>query len=81
MTEQPGRGVADHWLKDEGADQCVKCHVKYVNYFSTQVLFALIRIVCSGLLSMNVSTIVGIADKCSVTNAVGSNRKFLVFVS
>jgi len=28
VTEQPGRGVADHWLKDEGADQCVKCHVK-----------------------------------------------------
>lgn len=28
VTEQPGRGVADHWLKDEGADQCVKCYVK-----------------------------------------------------
>lgn len=28
VTEQPGRGMADHWLKDEGADQCVGCHVK-----------------------------------------------------
>lgn len=28
VTEQPGRGMADHWLKDEGADQCVACHVK-----------------------------------------------------
>uniref|UniRef100_A0A1B0A860 WD repeat and FYVE domain-containing protein 3 n=1 Tax=Glossina pallidipes TaxID=7398 RepID=A0A1B0A860_GLOPL len=32
VTEQPGRGVADHWLKDEGADQCVKCHVKFSLY-------------------------------------------------
>ncbi|XP_037812431.1 WD repeat and FYVE domain-containing protein 3 isoform X2 [Lucilia sericata] len=32
VTEQPGRGVADHWLKDEGADQCVKCHVKFNLY-------------------------------------------------
>lgn len=30
VTEQPGRGMADHWLKDEGSDQCVGCHVKYV---------------------------------------------------
>jgi len=28
VTEQPGRGMADHWLKDEGADQCVGCHVR-----------------------------------------------------
>lgn len=28
VTEQPGRGMADHWLKDEGADQCVACHVR-----------------------------------------------------
>lgn len=27
-VEQPGRGMADHWLKDEGADQCVGCHVR-----------------------------------------------------
>lgn len=26
---EPGRGgMADHWLKDEGADQCVGCHVR-----------------------------------------------------
>lgn len=30
VTEQPGRGMADHWLKDEGADQCVGCRVRYV---------------------------------------------------
>lgn len=29
VTEQPNRGMADHWLKDEGADQCVGCHVRY----------------------------------------------------
>lgn len=28
VAEQPGRGIADHWLKDEGADQCVGCHVR-----------------------------------------------------
>lgn len=28
VTEQPNRGMADHWLKDEGADQCVGCHVR-----------------------------------------------------
>lgn len=28
VAEQPGRGIADHWLKDEGADQCIACHVK-----------------------------------------------------
>ncbi|XP_036321880.1 WD repeat and FYVE domain-containing protein 3 isoform X2 [Rhagoletis pomonella] len=32
VTEQPGRGVADHWLKDEVTDQCVKCHVKFNLY-------------------------------------------------
>ncbi|XP_055386714.1 WD repeat and FYVE domain-containing protein 3 isoform X2 [Condylostylus longicornis] len=32
VSEQPGRGVADHWLKDEGADQCVKCRVKFNLY-------------------------------------------------
>ncbi|KAH8413938.1 hypothetical protein KR009_000634 [Drosophila setifemur] len=31
-AEQPGRGVADHWLKDEGTDQCVKCQVKFTLY-------------------------------------------------
>lgn len=28
VTEQPGRGMADHWLKDEAADQCVGCHIR-----------------------------------------------------
>lgn len=28
VTEQPGKTVADHWLKDEGADQCVTCSVR-----------------------------------------------------
>lgn len=28
VTEQPNRGMADHWLKDEGADMCVGCHVR-----------------------------------------------------
>lgn len=28
VTEQPGKTVADHWLKDEGADQCVSCSVR-----------------------------------------------------
>lgn len=28
VTEQPNRGMADHWLKDEGADLCVGCHVR-----------------------------------------------------
>lgn len=41
VTEQPGRGMADHWLKDEGADQCVGCHVKYVNEY---LCFSLNRI-------------------------------------
>lgn len=33
VTEQPNRGMADHWLKDEGADQCVGCHVRYDKYY------------------------------------------------
>lgn len=28
VAEQPGRGMADHWLKDDSADQCVGCHVR-----------------------------------------------------
>lgn len=32
VTEQPGRGMADHWLKDEGADQCIGCHVRFTLY-------------------------------------------------
>lgn len=28
VAEQPGRGMADHWIKDEAASQCVGCHIK-----------------------------------------------------
>ena len=29
VTDQPGRVVADHWMKDEGMDGCVSCGVKF----------------------------------------------------
>ncbi|KAK3103345.1 hypothetical protein FSP39_018631 [Pinctada imbricata] len=29
VTDQPGRVVADHWMKDEGADSCLACGVKF----------------------------------------------------
>ncbi|KAL2720725.1 WD repeat and FYVE domain-containing protein 3-like isoform X1 [Vespula squamosa] len=32
VCEQPGRTVADHWLKDEGADTCVGCGVRFNLY-------------------------------------------------
>ncbi|CAK9831938.1 WD repeat and FYVE domain-containing protein 3 [Anthophora retusa] len=32
VCEQPGRTVADHWLKDEGADSCVGCGVRFNLY-------------------------------------------------
>lgn len=32
VTEQPGKGVADHWLKDEGAEQCNLCDVRFSLY-------------------------------------------------
>ncbi|XP_034186854.1 WD repeat and FYVE domain containing 3 bchs isoform X3 [Osmia lignaria lignaria] len=32
VCEQPGRTVADHWLKDEGADCCVGCGVRFNLY-------------------------------------------------
>ncbi|XP_043271793.1 WD repeat and FYVE domain-containing protein 3 isoform X2 [Venturia canescens] len=32
VCEQPGRTVADHWLKDEGADSCVACSVRFNIY-------------------------------------------------
>ncbi|XP_014604234.1 PREDICTED: WD repeat and FYVE domain-containing protein 3 isoform X1 [Polistes canadensis] len=32
VCEQPGRTVADHWLKDEGADTCVGCCVRFNLY-------------------------------------------------
>ncbi|PNF28583.1 hypothetical protein B7P43_G09382 [Cryptotermes secundus] len=32
VSDQPGRAVADHWLKDEGADTCVDCGVRFTLY-------------------------------------------------
>ncbi|KAF7990932.1 hypothetical protein HCN44_000737 [Aphidius gifuensis] len=32
VCEQPGRTVADHWLKDEGVDSCVGCGVRFNIY-------------------------------------------------
>ncbi|XP_055711660.1 WD repeat and FYVE domain-containing protein 3 [Phlebotomus papatasi] len=32
VCEQPGRSMADHWLKDEGADQCINCSVRFTLY-------------------------------------------------
>ncbi|XP_050428058.1 WD repeat and FYVE domain-containing protein 3 [Adelges cooleyi] len=32
VVEQPGKGVADHWLKDEGSEQCNLCEVKFSLY-------------------------------------------------
>ena len=29
VTDQPGRVVADHWVKDDGGDSCVACSVKF----------------------------------------------------
>ncbi|KAL3875787.1 hypothetical protein ACJMK2_033704 [Sinanodonta woodiana] len=29
VTDQPGKVVADHWVKDEGSDSCLKCGVKF----------------------------------------------------
>ncbi|XP_064637335.1 WD repeat and FYVE domain-containing protein 3-like isoform X3 [Lineus longissimus] len=29
VTDQPGRVVADHWVKDEGGDSCLACGVKF----------------------------------------------------
>ncbi|CAI9723395.1 repeat and FYVE domain-containing 3-like isoform X2 [Octopus vulgaris] len=29
VTDQPGRVVADHWMKDEGVDSCLSCRVKF----------------------------------------------------
>ena len=29
VTDQPGRAVADHWIKDDGGDACVHCDVKF----------------------------------------------------
>ena len=32
VAEQPGRTMADHWLRDEGAESCVGCGVKFNIY-------------------------------------------------
>jgi hypothetical protein len=32
VAEQPGRAMADHWLKDEGAESCVGCGVRFSLY-------------------------------------------------
>uniref|UniRef100_T1IS53 WD repeat and FYVE domain-containing protein 3 n=1 Tax=Strigamia maritima TaxID=126957 RepID=T1IS53_STRMM len=29
VTQQPGRVMADHWVKDEGADSCIACNIKF----------------------------------------------------
>lgn len=29
VVDQPGRGVADHWVKDEGGDSCMACGSKF----------------------------------------------------
>ncbi|XP_076326045.1 WD repeat and FYVE domain containing 3 bchs isoform X2 [Tachypleus tridentatus] len=29
VTDQPGRAVADHWVKDEGGENCVDCGVRF----------------------------------------------------
>jgi len=29
VTDQPGRVIADHWVKDDGTDSCVSCQVKF----------------------------------------------------
>ncbi|XP_050392525.2 WD repeat and FYVE domain-containing protein 3 [Patella vulgata] len=29
VTDQPGRVVADHWMKDDGVDSCLSCGVKF----------------------------------------------------
>lgn len=29
VTDQPGRVVADHWMKDDGAESCLQCGIKF----------------------------------------------------
>lgn len=29
VTDQPGRVVADHWMKDDGAENCPVCSVRF----------------------------------------------------
>ncbi|KAG8229679.1 hypothetical protein J437_LFUL010268 [Ladona fulva] len=32
VSEQPGRAITDHWLKDEGAEACAACNVRFSLY-------------------------------------------------
>eukprot|EP00095_Tigriopus_kingsejongensis_P009945 maker-scaffold981_size73921-snap-gene-0.19 protein:Tk09945 transcript:maker-scaffold981_size73921-snap-gene-0.19-mRNA-1 annotation:"low quality protein: wd repeat and fyve domain-containing protein 3" len=32
VTSKPGKGMADHWCKDEGSESCVGCGVKFTIY-------------------------------------------------
>lgn len=29
VTDKPGRGIADHWVRDEGGENCTACGVKF----------------------------------------------------
>lgn len=29
VTDKPGRGLADHWVRDEGGENCTACGVKF----------------------------------------------------
>lgn len=78
VAEQPGRGMADHWLKDEGADQCVGCHVRYGLPPSKSVgsshQLSEFSIPDSQFMSEN--TIAATAAKYSATDAAASSRKY-----
>ena len=32
VPDQPGRAVADHWVRDDGSDGCAYCQVKFSIY-------------------------------------------------
>ena len=32
VVEQPGRGLADHWQRDDGSDSCTACNVRFSMY-------------------------------------------------
>ncbi|XP_069190458.1 WD repeat and FYVE domain-containing protein 3-like [Procambarus clarkii] len=32
VPDQPGRAVADHWVRDDGSDGCANCQVKFSIY-------------------------------------------------
>lgn len=79
VTEQPGRGMADHWLKDEGADQCVGCRVRYVvleNDKSTDATDGPNHFLSDSLCTSG-NTIAAIVVKSFAINAAVSSRKYL----